>query len=221
MRKVFKLFTAVLVLGFMVGCGGGGSSSSGDNSKPSLSISFADVDNAFVPFPDVSPIGISIVEKDKIYNATQDAIDDFTASVIIAGGYTPSGSWYATTDSVSNIIYGAKTDNSTAIGTIQTAILSYSNFTGLTDAVFESEFDEFNAIDANIVSAFIETTYDDNISTQYTAYALSLYSQKFDCTKGLDTNNKYVCTKPSSDGLFLYVWIEKDDFSYQYLVRAI
>jgi hypothetical protein len=84
-QSKFKLFAMILACGlFLVGCGGGGGSNDGNDGEQasvSPSISFANLENVFPSFP--SETNIYKVIKEKQYNISKNAFDDFNASVLV------------------------------------------------------------------------------------------------------------------------------------------
>ncbi|MDR1976711.1 MAG: hypothetical protein LBQ18_06935 [Campylobacteraceae bacterium] len=216
MKCVVKLLTVVFVLGFLVGCGGGGSgvgnNPGGGNEPTSPKISFTDIEANFsIPFPAPEDASVAAVEKYKVYNATQEAFDDFNETVLDIKGYTFNATNDLHTNVTNNITYYA-THNSTA-GTLQVGILGHSNFEDLTDEIFD---DEFGTIDGNLTRAVTYVRYHDNISARYANYAVNgryLKSLSFNC----GTNDgKYVCSK--IDDKFIYGWAELTDYAYQYVI---
>jgi hypothetical protein len=202
-----------LVSAFLVGCGSSGGGSSSDDKGTTLSFSKLEAVFDSAPFP-TSGLTANIVsiEKDKVYNATQAEFDEFYASVLVPGEYVLDSGWYGRFDIASNIAYFAKS-NSTA-STLQVAIYSNSNFAGLTDSVFD---DEFDTIDGTLTEIFIQKVYDADISSKYDTYALSTLSPSgFKCTNGASTDYKWRCSNDKIDDKFTYWWAEVDNYKHRY-----
>ncbi|MDR1008105.1 MAG: hypothetical protein LBL65_06035 [Campylobacteraceae bacterium] len=212
MQNMFKLLIAVLVLGFMVGCGGsGGSGSGGQEPYVNPSISFQEIDSVFPVFSlGAVAANVVLVYKEKAYSISNETFDDFDKSEY---AFNSTYGWYTRTDSSTGIEYYLQ-HNSTAetlLATIRGE--SLADFSVLNDDVFD---DEFDSLDGNLTQALLFVRYDDNISSRYVNYALNLVNfQGFDrCNKNSSTNNKYKCTREGDT--FVYIWQENDDSSYFY-----
>jgi hypothetical protein len=216
MKNMFKLFIAVFVTGFLVGCGGGGGENdNGDNSGQTPvapSISFADLESKFSKFPS-GTANIYGAIKMKQYNISKNAFDDFNASVLALNSYNfdaPNNS-YSREDSGTQIIYFAQHNNTAH--TLEVSIQQINSvLSELNDSTFDSEFDNING---NLTRALLLVYYDDDISSKYASYAINLYTyNNFECKKGASTNNKYKCVK--EDDKFVYIWQENDEYSFYY-----
>ncbi|MDR2100164.1 MAG: hypothetical protein LBP40_04975 [Campylobacteraceae bacterium] len=210
MKNTIKLFAATLVCGaVLVGCGGGGSDGGDENNPANPSISFSDVEGAFRAFPSVTA-SIIMIEKDKQYNVTQSAFDDFNATVLTPNNYTLGGNgWFLRNDLTTQIYYGIHYDSTTDILTLAIAANGLSDFSILNDNVFD---DEFGTIDGTLKEALLLTLYNGDISDKYDDYAVSssyLSGQGFSCSS---SSGDWTCSK--SDDLFKYGWETLDGASY-------
>jgi hypothetical protein len=215
MKKVVELAAATFVCLLFIGCGGGGGGGGDDGGKPTPagpSISFADLEGKFPAFPS-GTANISIVLKEKQYNISQNAFDDFNASVLASNNYAfnSANNLYSRVDTSTQIKYYANYNSTTD----RLAIITQENSTS-NDDVFD---DEFDGINGNLIIASLLVIYDDNISSQYSNYAKNeryLPSKGFNtCNNDASTDNRWQCTK--EDDTFRYLWEERNDFSFYYI----
>ncbi|MDR1976708.1 MAG: hypothetical protein LBQ18_06920 [Campylobacteraceae bacterium] len=216
MKYIVKLLTAVSVLGFLVGCGGGGDETDENNDPQKSQISFADIESTFsVDFPVPAGSKVVSIDKYKVYSATQAAFNDLNATVLKPGKYIlASNGYHISEDTTTKITYYAE-HNKTA-GTIRTGIYTYSNFAGLSDDIFDYEF---GVVDGKFAKAVKYVRYEGSISSQYSNYATNqryLPSLGFNNCKSTEGN--WRCSK--SDSKFTYIWETIDAYTYQYIITA-
>jgi hypothetical protein len=199
---------------FLVGCGGGSGSSNGDNSggknetPKAPSISFSELEGNFSAFSS-GTANIYDILKEKQYNVSQSAFDDFNTSILAKYSFDDTHNEYSSGD-LAQIKYYANYNSATNILAVSIATRNSTNFPALNDDAFD---DEFNDIGGNITQILSRIYYDDNISLKYGGYAVSLNSQKgFNCSK--PNGGKYKCQK--EDDTFVYIWQEENDYSYIY-----
>jgi hypothetical protein len=219
MRNIVKLLTAVLVFGFLVGCGGGGggSSSSDNTSKgddpttPSggdTSISLALIGSYFPAFPD-SAYTLDYVETNKEYAVSAAQVASFKASVIQAQSYTDlSGDEYTKAGVLPNI------DAFVALDSKGIDLYLYTSLEFDKVAQDDTYKSVFGDISGDVVYAYIYKYYNEDISSKFDAYALTLgnTANKFNCSK--PSGGDWECQK-TVDGI-TYVWSVDDNYSYAY-----
>jgi hypothetical protein len=213
MKNVVKLFTLALVFGFLVGCGsGGGSSDSEDDGDDKDGISLSLVKSYFPAFPD-STYTLRSVETNKEYVVSSAQVDSFNASVIQAQSYVDEyDNKYSKNGVLPNINAYVFLDS----GDIDLYLDTYLEF----DKVMEDDTykDAFGDIDGDVVYAYIYKDYNEDISSKYAAYALTLgnTTNKFNCSK-LSGGN-WQCNKKV--GNLRYVWEVEDNYSFFYDIIA-
>jgi hypothetical protein len=211
MKKVVELVAATFVCLLFIGCGGGGGSDDGGKPMPAgPSISFADLEGKFPAFPSGTANIYGII-KERQHNISQNAFDDFNASVLTSNNYVFNGNFYSRVDTSTQIEYRANY-NSTA-STLAISIQGINSASSvLSDDVFN---DEFDGIDVTLTKALLLVVYDADISSQYDDYAIN---SPYLPSKGFkDCNNKsgrWQCTK--EDDTFTYIWLENNSSSFLY-----
>jgi hypothetical protein len=156
-----------------------------------------------------------LIEKNKKYNISKSAFDDFNSSVLIQNGYTlnSTANWYGRKDASMQYVQYNGAENTLAASILGNKL---SDFSTLNDTVFDKEF---GSINGNLTAAL--AYYGGNISSEQTNYGLNaryLPSYGFKCGKNASTKNKWLCLD-NTGGEFTYEWHEKSDFAYFY--RAI
>jgi hypothetical protein len=212
MKNIVKLLTAVLVFGFLVGCGGGGggSSSSSDNtskgddpttpSGDNTGISLALIKSYFPAFND-SGYDLRDYDTGKFYNATAAQIANFNTTVVQAQSYDDflEGMYYK--DDVKPYIDA--TVSFSEANKIGVYLSTYSSTTTIDDSTYNSVFG--SSIGGNVVAAWVWKLYtNDGITSKFDTYALSLTSQGFNCSKGVSTGGEWICSK--TVGNLVYGW---------------
>ncbi|MDR0407790.1 MAG: hypothetical protein LBH45_02560 [Campylobacteraceae bacterium] len=215
MKKMVKLFVAILACGlFLAGCGGGGGSSGNGGPGGGSNDGGNEDNNSFVliesvfPLFDYIPDNATGIRSGKTYKVSAEQMADFVEYVLIEQGYQKQvgNSWMKE---------GIRQGISAQVlldfekSTMDLALISSSEPTKA-DVVQDSTFNEiFAGIEGNITHAKIIKYYYQDISDWYDDYALRLDALEFDfdCV-GL------VCEKDSGDVVYLWETLDKHMYSY-------
>jgi hypothetical protein len=215
MKNIVKLLTAVLVFGFLVGCGGGGggSSSNSDNTPKGddpttpgggdTSISLALIGSYFPAFPD-STYTLHYVDAYKWYSPSAAQISNFNTTILQAQSYSDSGSGlYHKSNVLTDIdAYVIFDDDGVGLNLDSYAVTP-------NDANFKTVF---GSLSWNIIGVLIEKEYDEDISSKYAAYAASTLAPKgFNCHS---SSGDWECEK-TVDGI-TYGWYTINNYGYEY-----
>jgi hypothetical protein len=191
MNKSFKLLIAVLVLGFLAGCGGS-SSSGGDEGK----ISFANIAKSFPVFNDTGLTPDSIYSGKYYYPVSNTSA--YESAVNGTGGFSLN---YSDTYENDYFKYISPNFNAIAVIYFDDSIALYLDSDPTVthnDALYKSTFP---SIDEEISDVYLQKDYSGNASAAFTAYFDSFDSS---WTHYGDNITSWSVIKTDAEGLTYY-----------------
>ncbi|MDR1976710.1 MAG: hypothetical protein LBQ18_06930 [Campylobacteraceae bacterium] len=201
MRHITNLLAAVLVLGFLVGCGG-------DGGDQDLHISFDRVHTEFPAFFEHENASIVDIKKSKVYSATSATLDSVRLKVSSGHPLTnPEDGLYEFTDEEASVRYFIQYNGT--VGSLDAGMNSTSNEV-LTESAFNNEFGD---IDGDLRQVVIEVSYNEPISPVDASFQEAFGYLKFNCYTTIGT--QHICNR--QDDNFEYNWTQKDEHTYRYV----
>jgi hypothetical protein len=195
MKNKVKLLSVALVSAFLVGCGG---SSSGKEDTVSLEL----LKSHFPPF--VINATVYKVETDKKYEASDTQIKDFRNVFLLSYAYDDVSSRYFKDGVLPDI-------NATAAIVKNEIKLTLSSSTELESITEDATYKTlFGDVGGDVLQAHIYTTYNEDISSQYTDYTVQLDQLGFICKQ----TDHWECIKKVDD--IHYKWYTDGDNFYGY-----